>query len=110
MYASVETKNPRYSMPHLSFTHTFLPVSWARKGFGLIGAELISRRRPFRVLSFARASSAASSSASQSDVRAQFFDWSNLVETSTVCVCASFSSHEPSKRSWRTKTTHELRH
>ena len=94
MYASVETKNPRYSMPHLSFTHTFLPVSWARKGYGLIGAELISRRRPFRVLSFARASSASSSAsaASQSDVRAQFFDWSNLVETSTVCVCLFLES------------------
>ena len=41
MYASVLTRKPRYSMPHLSLTATFFPVSDARKGFGLMGAPLI---------------------------------------------------------------------
>uniref|UniRef100_A0A7S0KJZ2 Uncharacterized protein n=1 Tax=Micromonas pusilla TaxID=38833 RepID=A0A7S0KJZ2_MICPS len=37
MYASVDTKNPLYSMPHFSLTMIGLPVSWLRNGLGLTG-------------------------------------------------------------------------
>ena len=35
MYESVDTKFPRYSCPHLSFTATRWPTNDARNGFGL---------------------------------------------------------------------------
>ena len=37
MYASVDTRNPLYSMPHLSLTITGFPVSSFKNGLGLIG-------------------------------------------------------------------------
>lgn len=38
MYASVETKKPRYSSPHFSLTAIALPVKSCKKGFGFTGA------------------------------------------------------------------------
>jgi hypothetical protein len=37
MYASTETRNPLYSIPHLSFTMTGFPVSSFKKGLGFTG-------------------------------------------------------------------------
>lgn len=37
MYASTETTNPLYSMPHLSLTITAFPVSSFKNGFGFTG-------------------------------------------------------------------------
>ncbi len=49
MYASVDTRNPLYSIPHFSFTSTCFPVSWFRKGFGFTGTvALIARRSTAR--------------------------------------------------------------
>ena len=39
MYASVLTRNPVYSMPHLSLTATSFPVSSVRNGLGLTGTN-----------------------------------------------------------------------
>lgn len=37
MYASTETRNPLYSIPHLSFTMTGFPVSSFKNGLGFTG-------------------------------------------------------------------------
>ena len=44
MYASVDTRNPLYSIPHFSFTSTCFPVSWFRKGFGFTGTVALIAR------------------------------------------------------------------
>ena len=44
IYESVETKLPRYSCPHLSFTATRCPTKDARNGFGLTIFNAISIR------------------------------------------------------------------